>query len=53
MISGCARCSQVGGAHGAVMTLVAPQGEGIDGAVALADLPPGHPLSAGVHSARA
>ena len=43
----------LGGAHGAVMTLVAPQGEGIDGAVALADLPPGHPLSAGVHSARA
>ena len=54
---GCSRARSLprccGGEHGAVVTLVAPQGEGIEGAVALADLPPGHPLSAGVHSARA
>ena len=39
--------------YGDAVTLVAPQGEGIEGAVALADLPPGHPLSAGLHNARA
>ncbi|WP_345801723.1 BadF/BadG/BcrA/BcrD ATPase family protein [Microbacterium sp. AZCO] len=33
------------------VTLVAPRGEGIDGALALADLSPEHPLSSAVHRA--
>lgn len=36
---------------GASVSLVAPQGEGIDGAMALVDLAPGHPLSSAVHVA--
>ena len=39
--------------HDFDITLVSPLGEGIDGAIALADLGSGHPLSAAVHSARA
>ncbi len=38
---------------GASVELVAPLGEGIDGAMALADLAPGHPLSSAVHRATA
>ncbi|GAA1983873.1 N-acetylglucosamine kinase [Microbacterium pumilum] len=39
--------------HDFDITLVSPLGEGIDGAIALADLGSKHPLSAAVHSARA
>lgn len=35
------------------VSLIEPLGHGIDGAVALADLPPGHPLAADVSIARA
>jgi N-acetylglucosamine kinase-like BadF-type ATPase len=38
---------------GASLSLVAPSGEGIDGALALADLAPGHPLASAIHTAGA
>ena len=38
---------------GDAVDIVTPRGEGIDGAMALADLPPGHPLSSAVHRASA
>ena len=41
------------GSRGGAVDIVTPRGEGIDGAIALADLPPGHPLSSAVHSATA
>lgn len=39
------------GARGDAVDIVTPRGEGIDGAIALADLAPEHPLSSAVHSA--
>lgn len=42
-----------GGAEPIEVRLVEPRGVGIDGAIALADLSPQHPLSAVVHHARA
>ena len=41
------------GSHGVALELVTPRGEGIDGAVALADLGDRHPLSSAVHTASA
>ena len=39
--------------EGAAVSLVPPRGEGIDGVIALADLPAEHPLASAVHSTRA
>ncbi len=51
LLSDAFAAAMIAGPRGDAVDLVRPRGEGIDGAMALADLAHGHPLSSAVHSA--